>query len=235
MYNAIVLENADGDKLNFGMGYPFEVVDIDGLYPPTATINTSQVALMDGAKYNSSKLNMRTINFAFAIVQDPQSNRIEVFKVLRSKQYIKMRYTGKYRDVYIEGYIESINISYFAIRQVVTVVIICPNPYFLEDQLTVNELASVVDMFHFPFPTEDDIVFGYFNNNIGISIENKGDVACGMIITLRALSNVSDPKIFNYISREFIGLDIDMIAEDVVTIDTRQGQKSATLLRSGIV
>ena len=63
----ITLENANGDQLNFAQNSAFTVTEIDGLNPPPATINTSQIALIDGAKYNSSKLNMRTINIAFAI------------------------------------------------------------------------------------------------------------------------------------------------------------------------
>ena len=45
----LILENAAGDQLTFGMNSPFTVTEIQGLNPPAATINTSQIALMDGA------------------------------------------------------------------------------------------------------------------------------------------------------------------------------------------
>ena len=232
----ITLENANGDQLNFAQNSAFTVTEIDGLNPPPATINTSQIALIDGAKYNSSKLNMRTINIAFAIEYSAAYNRIQVFKVLKSKQWIKFNYTGQYRQVYIEGYIQSINISYFAMKQIVTCSILCPSPYFKEAQTIVNELLNIISTFHFPFSStaEPQIVFGYISNDIGITIENEGDVACGMVIDLYAKDAVSNPKIFNYITQEYIGLSFDMQAADQITIDTRQGQKSVTLLRSGV-
>ena len=232
----LILENAAGDQLTFGMNSPFTVTEIQGLNPPSSIINTSQMALMDGAKYNSSKMDVRNLNVAFAIEYDAAKNRIEVFKVLKSKQWIKFYYSGQYRQVYIEGYIQSIDIAYFEMKQIVTCAILCPDPYFKEAQIIVDELQSIISAFHFPFSSTADpqLVFSYFSNDVGLTVENDGDVECGMIIELYARSAVSDPKIFNYVTQDFIGLDFDMQAADQINIDTRQGQKSATLLRSGV-
>ncbi len=232
----LILENAAGDQLTFNQNSPFTITEITGLNPPAATINTSQLALIDGAKFNSSKLNMRTINIAFAIEYQAAKNRIAVYKVLKSKQYIKLYYNGQYRKVFIEGYIHSIDISYFAMKQIVTCSILCPAPYFKEAQIIVNELLNIVGAFHFPFSSTEDpqLMFGYISNDVGIVIENDGDVDCGMIIQLYARTAVSNPKIFNYITQEFIGLNYTMQQADLITIDTRQGQKSVTLLRGGV-
>ena len=232
----LILENSAGDQLTFSQNSPFTVSEIQGLNPPSATINTSQVALMDGAKFNSSKVNMRTLNIAFAIEYQAAKNRIELYKVLKTKQYVKMQYIGQYRQVFIEGYIESIDITYFEMKQIVTCAIICPSPYFKEAQMVVNEIQSIVSAFHFPFSSTADpqLVFSYINSEVGLTIENDGDVECGMIIELYARQAVSNPKIFNYITQDYIGLNFDMQAADLITIDTRQGQKTATLLRNGV-
>ena len=232
----LILENAAGDQINFAQNSAFTITEIEGLNPPDATINTSETALMDGAKFNSSKLNMRNINVAFAIEYQAAKNRLEVFKVLKSKQWVKMSYIGQYRQVFIEGYIESIDISYFEMKQIVTCSILCPSPYFKDAQMIVNELLNVVGAFHFPFASTEDpeLVFSYINTDIGVVIQNDGDIDCGMIIELYAKYAVSNPKIFNYITREYIGLNFDMQQSDLITIDTRQGQKSVTLLRGGV-
>jgi hypothetical protein len=231
----IILENAAGDRLYFNQNTALTVVDIQGLNPPTATINTSQIALIDGAKYNSAKLDMRTINIAFAIEYDAPAKRIAVYDVLKSKQYVKMYYNGDYRKVYIEGYIQSIDITYFAMKQIVTCAILCPSPYFKEAQAIVDELRSVISSFHFPFASteEPELVLGYVSTESGITIENDGDVDCGMIITLFARDAVTNPRIFNYVSREYFGLNISMQQGDYIYIDTRQGHKTVTLLRGG--
>ena len=89
---------------------------------------------------------------------------------------------------------------------------------------------------HFPFwsTEEPQIVFSYISNDVGITIDNEGEVDCGMIIELYARSPVSNIKIYNYITRDFIGINYSMQAADLITINTTQGQKSVTLLRSGV-
>lgn len=232
----LILENKLGDQINFASNSAFTVTLIEGLNPPEATINLSDIALMDGAKFNSSKLNVRYINIAFAIEVNAAKNRIEVYKVLKSKQYVKMTYNGDYRNVYIEGYIESINIDYFEMKQIVTCSIVCPSPFFKDAQMMVNELKNVINAFHFPFASEEtpELFMSYINNETGINLENDGDIDCGMIIEMYAIKAVSDPKIFNYVTQEYIGLDFDMDQGDLITIDTRPGQKTATLLRGGV-
>ena len=232
----VILENAAGDQLTFNQNSPFTITEIDGLNPPMANINTSEVALIDGAKFNSAKLQMRTINIGFAIEYKAAANRIEVYKVLKSKQYVKFYYNGQFRQVFIEGYIQSIDIAYFDMKQIVTCSILCPSPYFKEAQIIVDELLNIVSAFHFPFAStaEPELVMGYINNDIGITIDNEGDVDCGMIIELYARSAVSNPKIYNYITQDFFGLNFSMQKADLITVDTRQGMKSVTLLRGGV-
>ena len=233
---SVILENQRGDQLTFGQNSPYTVTEISGLNPPDATINTSEMALIDGGKFNSAKLNMRTINVAFAIEYSAAKNRVDIYTVLKSKQWIKFYYTGDYRNVFIEGYIQSIDISYFEMKQIVTVAILCPSPYFKQAQEIVNELSTLIDSFHFPFAStaSPQLLFGYINNvPVGI-VGNGGDVDCGMIIELYARDTITNPKIFNYITREFIGVQITMQTGDLITIDTRQGHKSVTLLRGGV-
>lgn len=232
----ITLENEHGKKLTFGQNSPFTILSIDGLSAPDATINTNQTALIDGAKFTSSKVNMRTLMIAFAIEYDTAKNRIEVFKVLKTSKYVKLTYRGQYREVFIEGYVETMPISYFDMVQAVTVTIVCPSPYFKDAQLIVNEFNNIVPAFHFPFASteEPQLVFSYISNNVGISVENDGDVDCGMIIDLYARVAVSNPKIYNYITQEYIGININMQSADLIRIDTRQGHKTATLIRSGV-
>lgn len=232
----LILENAAGDQLTFDQNSPFTVSEIKGLNPPSATINTSQIALVDGAKFNSSKVNVRTINLAFAIEYEAEVNRIKVYKVLKSKQYVKLKYKSRYRDVFIEGYVSSIDIDYFKMKQIVTCAILCPSPYLKQAQEIVDELSNLINTFHFPFASQatPELVFGYYSTEIGTFVKNDGDVECGLIIELYARSAVADPVVYNYITHEFIGIHYSMQEADLITIDTRQGQKSVKLLRAGV-
>lgn len=233
---SLVLENKNGDQLTFSQNSPYTISDIQGLNPPDATINTSEVSLIDGGKYNSAKVNMRQLMIAFAIETSAAYNRVQMYKVLKTKEWVKMYYSGDYRNVYITGYIQSIDISYFEKKQIVTVDILCPQPYFKAAEDMINSLSNIIGSFHFPFMStaEPELVMGYLDPLASITIDNVGDVETGLIFTLIANASVTNPKIFDYVTQEFIGLNFTMLTNDEITIDTTKGNKSITLLRNGV-
>ena len=232
----LILENKQGARLTFGMGSPFSIIEIQGLAPPSAIINTSGMALVDGAKYNSSKLDMRTINIAFAIEYSAAANRLEVYKVLKSKDWIRVYYHSDYRDVYIDGYNESIDITHFARKQVVTCSILCPSPYFRSAQSLASEMSGITGGFMFPFASTaaPEIVFGYLDPTNATQVDNAGEIETGMIIELYARGSLGAPKVFDCITNDYIGVNYTMRAGDLITIDTRQGEKTITLTRNAV-
>lgn len=232
----LTLQNQDSKQLVFNqIGGPFTITQIEGLSPADATINTSQAALLDGEKFNSSKVNMRTINLAFAIETDAAANRLEVYSVIQVKKPITLYYQSDLLDVFIEGYVASCHISHFSKKQIATVSILCPFPYFKSAQQVVNELSAIQSMFHFPFASteEPELVMGYIDPLTNVTIENVGAVECGLTFQLYARNAITNPKIYNYQTGEFIGLNISMQAGDLITIVTERGNKSVTLLRDG--
>ena len=236
----LILEDERGNSIVLSpasdMTTPYALVDIDGINPPKATINTSELALLDGAQFNSAKLQMRTINVAFVIQDDAQRNRVNVYKTLRTKHPIKVTYESETRNVHIDGYVETISVEYTDNPQKMTVTILCPYPYWSDAQAIVEDLSSIVGMFHFPFAStaEPEIVFGYIDTTASIEIENDGDVETGIVIELYASQEVTNPRIIDYETSEFIQLDYTMQAGDLITIDTRAGHKTAILLRDGV-
>lgn len=225
----LILENQNGDQLTFGMGTPFTITEIDGLDPPDAEINTSELALIDGAKYNSAKLEMRQVNIAFAIEYSAPYNRTQIYKVLKTKHYVKIYYKGDYRDIYCEGYVRSLNIAYFDMKQVATVEILCPDPYLKGMEEIAGEVNAVVDAFHFPFASTatPELVFSYLQNGGDVLVENGGDVECGMIIEVYARNALySSFKIWNSDTNEYFGVHTGIPQGLTVVIDTRKGHKS---------
>lgn len=232
----LTIQNKKGIAITFNnIGGPFTIIDIAGLGPAPATINTSPSSLLDGEKYNSSKVNMRTINLAFAVEKEAEASRLQAYKVLQSARAVDMHYVSPMLNVTIEGYVESVDVTHFEAKQVITAVIICPFPYFKAAQQIVNELYSLINMFHFPFASTatPELVFGVINPMTNESVINDGAVECGLIFELYARDVVSNPKIYNYLTNEFIGLNFQMQAGDLITINTEKGKKSVTLLRDG--
>lgn len=232
----LVIESENGNTLDFSYGSPFQISEIQGLHPPGANINTSEMALIDGERFNSAKLTMRTLDIAFSIEYEAAKNRIEVYSVLQTKGKVRVYYESKYRNVHIDGYVKSMSIDYFGMKQIVTVSILCPSPCFLAAQEIVNEVSSIIKAFHFEFAStsEKELVFGYIDPTVSVEVANNGDLPTGLIFELYALQAVSKPKIFDYITGDFFGLNFDMKTADLITINTIPGQKTVKLLRNGV-
>ena len=241
MYS-LIIENKDGLKLEFNsLGAAYNITNAQGLSPAKNTINTNTAALIDGGTFNSAKVEMRTINLAFTIEYPVEQNRLNVYKVLRAKELITLSYKSSALDVFIEGYVESITIGHFDKKQKATVAILCPFPYWKDAQEVINELTTVSDMFHFPFPYGSSVGQEMFTFTLG-SIEsepkaivvNNGGITTGLTFELYATANVSNPTIYNYVTQEYIGLNYSLQAGDLVVINTNTGQKSATLIRNAV-
>lgn len=231
----LTIENDLGGRLEFQDLYgPYQITEIEGLNPPTATINTTEMGLIDGVRYSSSKLAARTLNIAFAILYDVESNRLNAYKVLRAKRRVKVSYKNDHRDVCAYGYVEKVAVGYYDQTQIVTATILCPSAYWSAAQSVVSDMSVVNKTFHFPFGSTaaKEVVFGYIDPIASTDIANDGDVDTGMVIELYAREALSNPTVYDYTTKDYFGLDIDMQQADLITVDTRAGNKTAILTRN---
>lgn len=178
----LILQNEDDLQLEFNnIGGSYNITNITGLSPAKATINTNQAALIDGAIYNSSKVQMRTINIAFTIEERVEYNRLFVYQVLRPKEPITIYYQSNTLDVSIYGYVESVNVTHFDKKQKATVQILCPSPYWQSALEVINEMTAVENMFYFPFASEGGknlLPYPYDSTTItknGVTFTDNGD------------------------------------------------------------
>lgn len=229
------LENEHGDVLQLTNTPDYTVLEIDGLYPPSANIITSQMSLYDGSKFNSSKVNERQLEIAMAIEPDAETNRIALYRIVKTKRYIKVNYENGQRNVYVEGYVSDVNISFFEMKQQATISILCPEPYFRSAEEIIETARSIIPKLHFPFVTTatEPKVFSYYEANTERNVTNEGDVECGMIIEISCRDEVINPAIVNTDTLEYFRLTTTLEAGDVLYITTQRGQKRARVYRDG--
>ena len=230
----VTVENKQGSKISFYQSEKYAITNITGLGSPDAAINTAVIGSFDGERFNSSRVTMRNIVMTIAILGDIEKNRIALYRVFKSKQWIRFYYKNRSRDVYIDGYIESAPIDLFSQNQEVQVSILCPEPYFKKAEEIINDMSLIIDSFYFPFAIEDaGVTFSEYAEINEKVVTNEGDIKNGMIIELKAVGPVLNPKIFNRDTLEFFGLNFTMQAGDFITISTIKGSKTVYLLRNG--
>lgn len=214
-------------------GVPFALAGIQGLTPADATINMTGMALNDGARFDSSKVGIRTINIAIAITAQAPQNRQKLYKVFVPGKKVKLEYVSEDLDVWTEGYVSSAPVPLMDNKQIMTAEILCMDPYLRSAQTIIDRMNSIVNAFHFPFAIEasDPIPLGYEQGLTNITVTNEGAAATGFIMRLHATGSVEDPKVFNYITGEFFGLDYALDVGDTVEINTTAGNKTVTLIR----
>lgn len=232
MYTLIV-QNKYGDQLELTHNPAYTVYNIEGLDPPDAQINTTHNAGYDGSVFNSAYEKERTIVITMTIERPAEINRIALYKYLKTKFPVRVFYKNAHRDVYIDGYVQSMQIGYFQRKQVIQITIFCPRSNFSGSTAEVQEFYTVTSRFEFPFSISTPIPFSEIITGLEKSIVNAGDVETGVTITIDAVGVVENPKIYNVDENTFMILNYSMQDGDVITIDTRQGEKAITLRRGG--
>lgn len=231
----LTVENKYGEQLNFAANSDYSVIIESGLTPPAATINTSTIATMDGSVFNSSFINQRNIVLTIYPVNSVESNRINLYKYIKSKQYVKLYLKNGQRDVWIDGYVESIEGNLHEAPQKLQVSIICPDPYFKSMQGISTSFSSVFDAFSFPFAIDET---GVPLSTLSIysekNVNNPSDDETGIIIELYARDTVLEPTIYNQTTNEYFTIEYEMQTGDRIVIDTRKGKKSITAIHDGV-
>lgn len=231
----LTVENEYNEQLELTSCDVCEVLKVDGLNPPAASINTTAIAGVDGATFNSARIEPRNIVILLNIKPPIESNRQKLYKYFRVKRWCRLHYKNDARNVYIDGYTESFENDFFTISQQPQISIICPDPSFKEETNDYIQFSSKVVKFQFPFSIPDEgIEFGTIEKS-GTKLIDAGEVETGGIISFTATANeVLNPIIYNRTTQKYFGLNFDMSSGDIITVNTKQGEKSVTLLRGGV-
>lgn len=259
MIYSLAVTNFLGDRIRLELGKPentgFLIKSITGLGPVKANVNTTEVATNDGSMFNSARLSQRNIVIQMVFVnsiygEDIEEIRQKSYKYFPIKKNVELVIETDNRYVRTMGYIESNEPDIFSKQEGTQISIICPDPYFYsasEDGDNVTDFYSIVPMFEFPFSneslTEPMLVFGEIQIKTEGVITYYGDSEIGVMIYIHAIGPAEHINIYNTETREVMTIDTvklekltgrGLIAGDDIIINTLKGEKSITLVRSGV-
>lgn len=259
MIYSLAVTNFLGDRIRLELGKPentgFLIKSITGLGPVKANVNTTEVATNDGSMFNSARLSQRNVVIQMVFVnsiygEDIEAIRQKSYKYFPIKKNVELVIETDNRYVRTTGYIESNEPDIFSKQEGTQISIICPDPYFYsasEDGDNVTDFYSIDPMFEFPFSneslTEPLLVFGEIQIKTEGVITYSGDSEIGVMIYIHAIGPAEHINIYNTETREVMTIDTvklekltgrGLIAGDDIIINTLKGEKSITLVRSGV-
>ena len=226
------VKNISGDVLRLTRNNSYAITGATGLTPVAANINTSATGINDGETYNSARLGYRNIVITLYFTHDVEKNRIKLYDFFQTKQFCTLYFSNDSRDVCIDGYVETFECDLFSVSETAQISIICPNPYFKSVSETVNSSSAIIS--NVEFPTEFNTVESSTTaENNSVIIPNSGDVPAGMDIVINFTGSVTNPVITNAATGEYFRLNREFVSDDVVTVNTRNGEKSVKLTHLG--
>lgn len=261
MIQSVTITNYLGEKLEMELRKPaksgFLIRSIRGLGPSKANVNTTEVSTIDGAIFNSARLNQRNIVLDLVFVETGVGRTRKTIEDIRQKSYkffpikknLRLQIKTNNRFVETIGYVESNEPNIFSSQESATISIICPDPFLYSSGPagTVRTVFYGIEpSFSFPFMnnslTEPQLTFGLIQNKTENVIHYTGDAEVGILIQIHAIGEVTNITIYNVGTREKMFIDTDKLASltgsgltngDDILINTRRGEKSITLVRGG--
>lgn len=253
MLKTVTVTNPKGESLELELAKPENsgliIKDITGLGPMNATINTQDLATMDGSLYSSARVENRNIVLTLAMMFSPtvEDSRQLTYHYFPLKKKVTLKFETDNRTSEIEGYVESNEPEIFSEEESTQISIICPDPFFYESKGSSSAFYGADPMFEFPFSNESYseplLLMGEIRMDSRAIVNYVGDVDTGMVITIHTLGDASNFTIYNVDTGESMAINTDKVktitgvafhSGDDIEISTYKGNKYIRLLRNGI-
>ena len=190
------------DSAELSLSEIVRITKIDGLGPVVAAVNTTQIGLNPGARFDSVHVDYRNIVIEFYIISSVADNLNELYSVIQTGSKIVFLLNNKLAN----GYVESIEIDRTNNPVKGQISIICPDPAFRSEAKNIS------------LSTNDFISY-------------SGNQATGFKLYLTAKTAVRNPYISinaNKKTKKSV-LNIALTSGDVLELNSESGQKSASV------
>lgn len=218
------------NTIDFSTDRNFCLYKIDGLCPPSATLNFSTIANVDGTVYNSGRINQRNLVLYVKIFPDVETNRNILYKHFPIGQKVRIFYRNDLHNVYVDGYVESFECDLFTNNEVAQISIICNDPYFRSVEKSTTTISIVHNYFEFPFsiPVDDPIVISDRNYYVE-EIVNSGTIPTGMVVEFEAIGyNVLNPWLENKTTGQKMIVNAEIDTGEKIIVNTNKHNLSVT-------
>ena len=253
MIQSLIVTNPKGEELTLDLFRPelsgLYIKNIDGLGPPSASINTQDVATIDGALYVGSRLESRNLTIELGMMDRPsvELNRLKAYRYFPTKRPVSVVVVTDNNKVKIEGYVESNEPDIFSDEESTKISIVCPDPYFYDIEPTQKNFSDSIPLFEFAFSnesvTENKLIMSELRTDTRSLIVYPGDGDTGINIRIKMLTDVRTFAMYDVFTRKAMKLYGNKMPSslgtvfkknDVIEINTVKGNKYVNLIRAGL-
>lgn len=219
------------------LGNPyFNLTSIDGFTTVQSDLASVTVPFVDGDTLTNIQAQPRSVVLYLRLREAAKIETAKryIFQYIKPKLQGTLQLEQDGRSIELVGTVEAIELPRFEQGCTMAVTLHCSQPYWQDINYIVAEISQIIDLHYFPIPEgglafpPDGVPFGAYDDDLTRQLENEGDVETGMLITIIALGSVTNPKIYNTQTGEFIGITDTLQGNDAVTISTIKGQKTIT-------
>jgi len=237
----IEIKNLDSNKTIIMDSTGSYILNEEDLGVIQGTHSTTKALGQNGAHLTSTVLEGRDIPVTGTILANNEyemeirkKNLIELVNPLNDLRLIKDNYKIEGRPTstanFSSDYKEN---NEYACKFIFT--LMCANPFWSNLQDIKTDIALWKGAFHFPLVIQQTkgIIMGYKEPSLIVNINNTGSTEVGMVIEFRARGTLSNPSLFNINSREWLKIEKEMVAGEIIKINTNFGKKRIEQILNG--
>ncbi len=229
MERKLIYENYKGEKITFAYEKPFLLGICDGFHDVIGSVNSIKSAFGVGATWTGTSIDKRDLQIKGTITENIQENRQLLIDMLPlNKEGTLYYYEGDIARK-ISCLVEKVSIpEKKGYTRDFIISLVCPNPRFAAIAATILSMATWTPKFKFALkiPITTGIKFGTKNNTSMGTTENVTDIEYGMTIRFKANDTVTNPYLFNVMTREIVQIEKVMSAGDQIIITTHIDNKN---------
>lgn len=230
--------------LKVGSDQPIGIVSIEGLESSEYIVHTGSNAVVDGSTTTGKKVDERYIYVVLKTrdIANKEVYRAQLIHFFNPKYKIKLyvNYCGSKGMIEgeLQGFKPTTEESLWNPFEVL-VTLKCPYPFFSDLDNFGKNVAATTPLFAFPLSfltfnqskkSRRGQVMSYTTLTSNVVLFNRGDVETGLeVIFIAKRGSVTNPKIINLTTGEFVEVIAEMEQGDEIKVNTNTGKKNIFL------
>ena len=227
-----LIYNNGTKELELSFNSPFWINSIEGLSENNVDISSSQGVSQIGATVTATSIQPKTITLNGTIMGVNAEYRKTLISTILPGVAGKLFYDDYYIDCMPS---KTPVISNGLSSQEFQVTLFCAYPFWRSKETQSESFLQKLSLFTFPFSTGTPFKISDISSSIYKTIINDGDTDSGLIVRLKAITDVENPKLLHVDKGTFLNFNYTLLAGETIEINTNAGEKSVNLTSGGVV